>query len=64
MTKFEKFMRRVDVVLVSKLGMGHGDLPDCAWYDYFEDGLTPSQACESAYVDMLNEDVPAALWYS
>ena len=64
MSKFDNFMRRVDVVLSSKLGVGHGDLSDCCWRDYFDDGLTPADACESAYADMLNEDIPAELWYS
>jgi len=65
MSKFAQFMRKVDGVLAAKLGgLGHSDLSDCAWYDYFEDGLTAADACESAYADMLNEDIPAELWYS
>ena len=64
MNGFKQFMRKVDSVLSSKIGMGHADLVDCAWYGYFEDGLTPSEACESAYEDMLSDEIPASLWHS
>lgn len=43
-TAFRSWMRAVDQVLLRKYDVTHLDLPDPTWRDWFDDGLTPSQA--------------------
>lgn len=45
---FERWMRAVDDLVLSKVGVGTDDLPDVAYYDMFEDGDTPSAAARRA----------------
>tara|TARA_R100000789_G_C2960849_1_gene137882 strand:+ start:499 stop:765 length:267 start_codon:yes stop_codon:yes gene_type:complete len=61
--KFEDWLRKCDAVVSSKLGLGLHDLADAMWRDYFEDGLTPSQAADCAFDDMWSDDMPSELWY-
>lgn len=45
-THFELFMKQVDEILVSKIGLDHESLPDYLWYDDYENGATPEEAIE------------------
>jgi Family of unknown function (DUF5419) len=47
-TAFDKWMAKVDAVLVKKCGMDNRDLPDWAYADAFEDGFTPAAAARHA----------------
>ena len=49
--EFSKFQKDVNRVLVSMCGLGADDLPDAAWYDYFDCGLSAVEAIESAICD-------------
>lgn len=41
---FDKWMRRVDQLAQQTWGLSIHDLPDVAWSDFFDDGLSPRQA--------------------
>jgi len=41
---FAQWLDKVDGFLEDCYGLGHRDLPDALWNDWFEDGLTPEQA--------------------
>lgn len=45
-TPFERWLTRVDRCLYAKSKMGHGDLPDQSWRDWFDDGMTPNEAAD------------------
>ena len=45
---FEAWMRRVDQLVVSKVGVSVHDLADAPWRDYYTDGMTPSEALETS----------------
>ena len=47
----------VDVVLVKICGFNSDDLPDAAWYDYFDSGMSALDAIDCAIVDQWY-DVP------
>lgn len=42
---FEKWMKKVDLILEINVGMSHLDLPDWCWHDDYDDFFTPKQAC-------------------
>ena len=42
--KYDRWMKRVDTICWSRLGMSYQDMPDWNWRDAFEDGATPSEA--------------------
>ncbi len=52
---FEKWMQRVDVVMVRMCGLTHNDIADQSWYDWFEAGYKPVQAATEA---LENEGFP------
>ena len=39
-------MTRVDRALYAKCCMGHDDLPDQTWRDWFDSGMTPTEAAD------------------
>ena len=49
--KFYAWMKAVDYRLTAKIGLDSNDLPDCAYYDWFEDGVTPAAAAKMAIVE-------------
>jgi len=49
MNEFEKWMAKVDEILVRKCGLDSRDLEDWMYADAFEDGQTPAQAARDAY---------------
>ena len=62
-TRFDKWLKECDKVVSRKLGgIGLHDLPDAAWRDYFEDGLSPMDAADCAYDDQWYDEIPSELW--
>ena len=49
--EFSKFKKDVNRILVAMCGLGCDDLPDAAWYDYFDCELSPIYAIECAISD-------------
>lgn len=45
---FKEWLNKVDNVIEIKYGLTTADLPDCNYYDMFEDGYTPSRAANVA----------------
>lgn len=44
--QFEDWMERVDRAVQNRIGLSYLDLPDVAYWDYFEDGMTPTQVAK------------------
>ena len=55
--EFSKFKKDVDVLLVKICGLNSDDLPDAAWYDYFDSEMSALDAIDSAIMDQWY-DVP------
>lgn len=53
---FEQWLRDVDAVYGSILGMGMDDLGDAPWHDYWSDGMTPREAVATALTDWQDMD--------
>jgi hypothetical protein len=45
---FDDWMSEVDAVLVRKIGVCSSDLPDYAYRDLFDQGVTPEHAADAA----------------
>ena len=46
---FNRWMWEIDALVSKALGgLGVYDLPDCPFYDWFDDGMTPKQAARKA----------------
>lgn len=45
---FDAWMKLVDWCLEGRCGMSHLDLPDCAYWDWWEDGYSPDAAAYKA----------------
>jgi hypothetical protein len=45
--EYAKWLMEVDSILTDIYGLGHRDLPDFAWVDMFEDGITPGDAVDT-----------------
>ena len=46
---FEKWMKQVNAKIASRCGgLDSEDLPDVCYSDFYEDGLTPTQAAREA----------------
>jgi len=48
---FEEWLNECDKIVTKAILLSIHDLADASWRDYHEDGLTPSQAVESANED-------------
>lgn len=59
MPTFEQWMLDVDKILISELGIGHLDLPDQNYHDYFSDGTSPEEMVEEVILDELRAE---GLW--
>tara|TARA_R100000995_G_scaffold82281_1_gene55975 strand:+ start:848 stop:1048 length:201 start_codon:yes stop_codon:yes gene_type:complete len=59
-----KWLKECDKIVLNKLGIGLHDLPDATWLDYFEDGLSPSEAVDCAYEDQWYDEIPSESWNS
>ena len=52
--EFRAWMKKVDEKIADKLGgLNSNDLPDIAYCDLFEEGMTPSQAAAEAIRGMM-----------
>jgi hypothetical protein len=49
MTEFEKWMAKVDAILMKKCGLDSRDLDDWRYADAFEEGESPAHAARDAY---------------
>lgn len=45
---YEQWLKAVDQYLEAEIGLGHQDLPDQLWRDWYEDGLDPMDAATEA----------------
>lgn len=45
---FQEWLKAVDAVLASRIGMSHDDLPDCCYRDWYDDGISPGRAAGRA----------------
>ena len=43
---FVEWLDAVDAHLRRRIGLGHRDLADQSWHDWFEDGLEPAEAAQ------------------
>mgnify|MGYP003135807178 FL=1 len=48
---FQEFERECNKVLTVRAGLGIDDLSDATWRDYFDDGLSPTNAVDCAMKD-------------
>lgn len=46
--KFRDWMKKVDHAIQKRTGLVSDDLPDCCYRDWFDDGVTPSNAASHA----------------
>ena len=51
LTGFDAWLARVDAHISRLSGLGHEDVADQPWYDWWEDGLSPAEAAENALED-------------
>lgn len=49
--KFSIWCNNIDSALMGTIGLAASDLPDIPFRAYFDDGLTPAEAIESAVED-------------
>ena len=54
MTTFDAWMKAVDVCVLAKYGVSVHDLPDCPFYDWFDDDVRPEEAATLAVKEMMN----------
>jgi len=58
MNSFETWLKQCDRVTRARLhGISLHDMVDASWMDYFEDGLSPEDAVESAINDYWRGDM-------
>lgn len=53
---YNQWMKRCDLLLSSICGLTHEDLPDQTWRLWYEDGLSPGEACDYCLDDCSFED--------
>jgi hypothetical protein len=46
MDSFDSWFAKVDANVSATVGLSVSDLPDCPFRDWFEDGISPSEAAE------------------
>jgi|TARA_R110002096_G_scaffold345081_2_gene538600 hypothetical protein len=55
--EFSKWLSKCDTVVLSTLGLGLHDMPDANWRDYFDDGLSPKDAFDTAAEDHWQDEM-------
>jgi hypothetical protein len=45
---FDQWVKKVDAILLATVGVGLSDLPDVAYADWYEDGVSPTTAAKRA----------------
>ena len=48
---FEDWMKRIDSILIGKIGLGVNDLVDRDWWSAWNDELEPDEAIETLIAD-------------
>ena len=48
---FDEFMFECDVEVTRMIGLGVDDMPDAPWHDFFDDGMSPEDAVQTAIED-------------
>jgi Family of unknown function (DUF5419) len=59
MLDFDAWMKEIDKLLVSEIGVGHDDLPDQNYYDCYDDGMTPQEVVDEVILEELRGE---GLW--
>ena len=60
MINFETWLKQCDRVTMAKLhGISLHDMTDATWRDYYDNGLTPAEAVDSAYEDYWQDELEA-----
>ena len=54
---FNEWMNKCDSIVQSTLGLGLHDMPDANWRDYFDDGMTPNDAFDTAAEDHWQDEM-------
>ena len=60
---YEQFERECNRVLTNMAGLGIHDIEDATWRDYYNDGLPPKDAVNSAIEDSQDDDLKNFIWY-
>lgn len=50
---FDTWMRKLDARVARTTGVSVHDLPDMAFYDWFDSGITPAQAAQLVFDEVL-----------
>lgn len=45
---FQQWMNKVNQIINAKIGLDSGDLPDCCYLDWYNDGMTAASAATRA----------------
>jgi len=45
---FEDWMKKVDKIIESRVGLSSDDLPDVCYRDWYDDGISPDRAANRA----------------
>lgn len=53
---FEQWKSGCNIIVIDKIGLSLNDMPDALWRDYYDDGLTPQQAVDSAVEDAWRDE--------
>ena len=56
-TLFGIWLSKCDTVVESTLGLSLHDMPDANWRDYFDDGLSPNDAFDTAADDHWQDEL-------
>ena len=48
---FEMYMKAVNRILTDRVMLSSQDLPDIAYYDMYNDGVTPAEAAQEALIE-------------
>ena len=48
---FEQWMKKVDRIIGERVGLSYLDLADQPYRDWYDDGMTPSEAASAAIED-------------
>ena len=60
---YEQFESVCNKILTNKAGLGIHDIADATWRDYYNDGLSPLNAVNSAIEDSQDDDLKNFIWY-
>ena len=60
---YEQFESVCNKILTNMAGLGIHDIEDATWRDYYNDGLSPLNAVNSAIEDSQDDDLENFIWY-